>query len=57
MLRIREQVEEILTRHTPHDLPALRADMDREKIFTAQDAVGYGLADEVISKRILAGTQ
>jgi ATP-dependent Clp protease protease subunit len=55
MLRIREQVEEILSRHTPHDLATLRADMDREKVFTAQDAVGYGLADEVIAKRVLAG--
>ncbi|HEX4791268.1 MAG TPA: ATP-dependent Clp protease proteolytic subunit [Actinospica sp.] len=54
MLRIRGQVEEILARHTPHDLPALRADMDREKVFTAQDAVAYGLADEIIGKRILA---
>jgi len=54
MLRIREQVEEILSRHTPHDIATLRTDMDREKIFTAADAVAYGLADEVISKRVLA---
>ena len=54
MLRIREQVERILARHTPHDLAKLRADMDREKVFTAEDAVAYGLADEVISKRVPA---
>lgn len=53
MLRIRGQVEEILSRHTPHDLAKLRADMDREKVFTAQDAVAYGLADAVIDKRVL----
>lgn len=51
MLRIREQCEEILARHTPHDVQTLRADMDREKVFTARDAVAYGLADEVIIKR------
>ena len=53
MLRIRAQVEEILSRHTPHDVAALRADMDREKVFTAQEAVAYGLADEVITRRTL----
>ena len=52
MMRIREQVEEILTRHTPHDATTLRADMDREKVFTAREAIAYGLADEVISKRM-----
>jgi len=52
MMRIRSQVEEILTRHTPHDLTTLRADMDREKVFTAQEAIAYGLADEIISKRL-----
>ena len=54
MMRIREQVEEILARHTPHDTATLRADMDREKIFTAQEAIAYGLADEVITKRMPA---
>jgi ATP-dependent Clp protease protease subunit len=53
MVRIRAQVEEILSRHTPHDLAKLRADMDREKVFTAADAVAYGLADAVIDKRVL----
>ena len=52
MMRIREQVEQILARHTPHDVPTLRADMDREKIFGAREAIAYGLADEVISKRL-----
>jgi ATP-dependent Clp protease protease subunit len=52
MMRIREQVEEILARHTPHDAAKLRADMDREHIFTAREAIAYGLADEVISRRL-----
>ncbi len=52
MLRIRAQVEEVLSRHTHHDVATLRADMDRDKVFTAHEAVDYGLADEVISKRI-----
>ncbi|MEK8174210.1 ATP-dependent Clp protease proteolytic subunit [Streptomyces sp. M19] len=51
MLRIRSQVEEVLSRHTRHDLATLRADMDRDKVFTAEEAVAYGLADEVLSRR------
>jgi ATP-dependent Clp protease protease subunit len=52
MLRIRSQVEEVLARHTRHDIATLRADMDRDKIFTAREAVAYGLADEVLSRRL-----
>jgi ATP-dependent Clp protease protease subunit len=52
MLRIRSQVEEVLSRHTHHDVATLRADMDRDKVFTAREAVDYGLADEVISQRL-----
>jgi len=51
VLRIRSQVEEVLSRHTGHEVSVLRADMDRDKVFTAQEAVAYGLADEVISSR------
>ncbi|ARF81355.1 ClpP family protease [Kitasatospora aureofaciens] len=52
MVRIRSQVEEVLSRHTGHDVATLRADMDREKVLTAEEAVAYGLADEVLSRRL-----
>jgi ATP-dependent Clp protease protease subunit len=55
MLRIRGQIEQILSRHTPHDVERLRSDMDREKIFSAEEAVAYGLADKTIGKRELPG--
>ncbi|MQY14864.1 ATP-dependent Clp protease proteolytic subunit [Streptomyces sp. RB5] len=51
LLRIRSQVEEVLSEHTGHDLASLRADMDRDKVFTAEEAVAYGLADAVLSRR------
>ncbi|WP_416966540.1 ClpP family protease [Streptomyces sp. 4F14] len=51
MVRIRSQVEDVLARHTGHDAATLRADMDRDKVFTAQEAVAYGLADDVLSRR------
>lgn len=53
VLRIRSQVEEVLARHTGHDARKLRADMDRDKVLTAQEAVDYGLADEVLTRRQL----
>ncbi|CAL9664144.1 MULTISPECIES: ATP-dependent Clp protease proteolytic subunit [unclassified Streptomyces] len=53
MVRIRSQVEEVLARHTGHDIATLRADMDRDKVFTAREAVAYGLADEVLSRRLV----
>jgi ATP-dependent Clp protease protease subunit len=52
MIRIRSQVEEVLSRHTHHDIDTLRTDMDRDKVFTAQEAVAYGIADEIITKKL-----
>jgi ATP-dependent Clp protease protease subunit len=49
--RIRAQMEEVLSRHTGHDTATLRADMDRDKVFTAEEAIAYGLADEVLTER------
>ncbi len=52
MQRIRSQVEEVLARHVPHSPERLRADMDRDRVFTAQEAVDYGLADLVVTRRL-----
>jgi ATP-dependent Clp protease, protease subunit len=52
--RIRDDMEEILSRHTGHPVARIRQDTDRDKTFSAQEAVDYGLADEVISSRKLA---
>ena len=51
MTRIRAQAEEVLAHHTHHDVATLRADMDRDKVFTAWEAGAYGLADEVLTRR------
>jgi ATP-dependent Clp protease, protease subunit len=48
---VRAEVDEILSRHTGHPITKIRADTDRNKTFSASEAVGYGLADEVISSR------
>jgi len=51
VLRVRAQVEEVLSRHTGHSVEKLRADTDRDRVFTASEAVLYGLADAVITPR------
>lgn len=55
ILRVRSQVEEILSRHTGQSQERLRADTDRDKIFTAWQAKEYGLVDGVITTREVAG--
>ena len=48
---VRAEVDEILSRHTGHPVAKIRADTDRNRTFSAREAVSYGLADEVISGR------
>jgi ATP-dependent Clp protease protease subunit len=51
LVRVRGEVEQILARHTGQDAARLRADTDRDRVFTAADAVAYGLADHVLAER------
>src|SRR5579864_4815910 len=49
ILRMRDLMEEILARHTGQPIETVRADVERDKIFTAQQAKDYGIVDQVIS--------
>jgi len=51
LARVRAEVDEILSQHTGHPIAKIRADTDRNKTFSAAEAVSYGLADEVITTR------
>jgi len=51
IVRIRADIEEVLSRHTGQSVETLRADTDRDRIFTAAGAQEYGLVDHVISHR------
>ncbi len=51
LVRVRAEVDEILSRHTGHPVAKIKSDTDRNKTFTAGQAVAYGLADEVITGR------
>ena len=50
LLRVRAQVEEVLSRHTGRPVAQLRADTDRDKVLTASEAVSFGVVDEVIER-------
>ncbi len=51
--RVRNQMEKILARHTGQSVDTIRADIERDKIFGAEEAKAYGLVDNVIESRKL----
>jgi ATP-dependent Clp protease protease subunit len=51
--RMRLLMEEILARHTGQAIEQIRQDVERDKIFTAEQAQEYGIVDDVISTRKL----
>ncbi len=51
ILRMRAEMEGILALHTGRDLEQVRKDIERDKILTADDALEYGLVDQVIPSR------
>ena len=53
LARVRAEVEQILSKHTGHPAQKIRDDTDRNKTFSATEAVSYGLADQVITSRKL----
>ncbi|NSC20357.1 ATP-dependent Clp protease proteolytic subunit [Streptomyces albus subsp. chlorinus] len=51
MLRTRELLEELYERHTGRPRTRISADLERDTIFTAQEAVEYGLIDRLTASR------
>jgi ATP-dependent Clp protease protease subunit len=51
IMRMRNNLEEMLSRHSGRDIEQVKRDIDRDKILTAQEAQEYGLVDNVISNR------
>jgi ATP-dependent Clp protease protease subunit len=48
---MRAALESILAKHTGRPAETLRHDTDRDRVFTADAAVQYGLADHVLHGR------
>ncbi|HLU75983.1 MAG TPA: ATP-dependent Clp protease proteolytic subunit [Nonomuraea sp.] len=51
ILRMRDQQEEILSRHTGRSPLEIRRDIERDRIFTAEQARTYRLIDDVYASR------
>ncbi|MGZ8163410.1 MAG: ATP-dependent Clp endopeptidase proteolytic subunit ClpP [Methylobacter sp.] len=52
ILAIREKLNKILADHTGQPIEKVRQDTDRDNFLSANDAVKYGLIDQVLSNRI-----
>ncbi len=55
VVRLRGEAELVLAEHTGQSTEQLRIDTDRDRIFTPRAAVEYGLADQIVTRRALAG--
>jgi ATP-dependent Clp protease protease subunit len=51
ILRMREKLNEILAAHTKQSLKRIETDSDRDFFMTADEALKYGLIDEVVKYR------
>ncbi len=51
ILRMREELNEILSRHTGQPMERIREDTDRDFFMTGDQAKEYGIVDEVITRK------
>jgi len=51
MLRVREELNQILSHHTGRPMDQITRDTERDNFLTSQQAVEYGLIDQVITRR------
>jgi len=51
VIRLRAEAELVLSHHTGQPLDTLRRDTDRDRIFTPEAAVQYGLVDRLVASR------
>lgn len=57
MVEMRERMVRILVAHTGQPIERIKADIDRDYIVREDDAVAYGLVDEVLRRRVLPGRE
>ena len=51
LIRTRDQINEILARHTGQPKEKIEKDTDRDFFMSAQEAKAYGLVDDIITRR------
>jgi ATP-dependent Clp protease protease subunit len=55
IMRMRTQLEELVSRHSGQSIEKVRKDIDRDKILTAAEAKEYGLVDNILASRKKSG--
>ena len=55
--RMRELLETMLEKHSSRKIEDIRRDIERDKILTAEEAVEYGLIDQVFTSRKASATK
>jgi ATP-dependent Clp protease protease subunit len=53
VLALRVRVDELYAKHTDQSIERVHADMERDRYFTGEEALAYGLVDRVIERREL----
>ncbi|NOS84482.1 MAG: ATP-dependent Clp endopeptidase proteolytic subunit ClpP [Ignavibacteria bacterium] len=53
MIKTRDALYNILSRHTGKDFETIKRDCDRDNFMTAEEAKEYGLIDNILEKRII----
>jgi ATP-dependent Clp protease protease subunit len=51
ILRLRRLLDEIMAKHTGQDVEKISRDTDRDFIMSAEQALEYGMVDEIITAR------
>jgi ATP-dependent Clp protease protease subunit len=51
MMRLREWLEDTISKHSKRTVAEVKKDIDRDNILTSQEALEYGLIDQVLSSR------
>ncbi len=51
ILRMREEINTIFTTHTGQDMERIRQDTERDFFMTAEQALKYGIIDQIVEKR------
>ncbi len=55
ILYLRERLNQLLSHHTGQDVATIQRDTDRDNFLSAEEAVKYGLIDQVLVSRATAG--
>ncbi|WP_431033570.1 ATP-dependent Clp protease proteolytic subunit [Streptomyces sp. P6-2-1] len=56
IMRMRTQLEDMLAKHSTTPIEKIRDDIERDKILTAEDALAYGLVDQITTPRKVVGS-